>query len=109
MKTITATVPAWLTNASDRLSHIASMAPERAVSAIVSYLPHSDVAPEGWIKVGMSEITITFDDPAEVTESQIASLRAAKRKVQADCEIALMQLDGQIQSLLAIEAPKVAE
>ena len=33
-----------------------------------------------------------------------AMLQAAKRKVQADCEVALNQLEGQIQSLLAIES-----
>jgi hypothetical protein len=108
MKTITATVPAWLTSSYPSLSSIMADSPERAVSSLMSCMTHSDAVPEGWIKVGMSEITITFDDPAEVTESQIASLRAAKKKVQADCEIALMQLDGQIQSLLAIES-KVAE
>jgi hypothetical protein len=107
MKTITATVPAWLTSSYQSLDYVTSLSPENAVSALMFYLPGSN-APEGWAKVGSAEVTVTFDDPAEVTESQIASLRAAKKKVQADCEIALMQLDGQIQSLLAIES-KVAE
>jgi hypothetical protein len=108
MKTITATVHASLLGSCFTLDQVQRMKPEHAVSAVGLSSPSLPI-PADWVKVGSAEVTITFDDPAEVTENQIASLRAAKKKVQADCEIALMQLDGQIQSLLAIEAPKVAE
>jgi hypothetical protein len=109
MKTITATVPAWLPDHCGTISDLMRAKEENAVEMAAFYTPVYDGGgPDGWIHIGSAEITITLDDESSMVENAVASLRAAKKKVQADCEIALMQLDGQIQSLLAIEAPKVA-
>jgi hypothetical protein len=104
MKTITATVPVFLTAPHVTLKSLSEETPERAVSTLCYYQPHGDSFPDRWTKCGMAEITVTFDDPEQITGSQIAILKAAKRKVQADCEVALNQIEGQIQSLLAIES-----
>lgn len=106
MKTITATVPAWITGNAYLLHEINAMTPERAVSALAFFHPFNEdgSGPNGWVKVGTAEITVTFDDEAEITGQQITHLRAAQQKVKADCEVALNQLEGQIQSLLAIES-----
>jgi hypothetical protein len=106
MKTITATVPAWISNHTATLKTLSEETQERAVSDLIFWAPHSDdsTGPETWVKVGTAEITVTFDSAEKIICTQIATLRAAKRKVQADCEVALNQLEGQIQSLLAIES-----
>lgn len=105
MKQIIATVPVWLTSQYSTLTQIQNSTPERAVSTLGFFQPHEGgKGIDGWIKVGSAEITVTFDDEAEIVGSQITMLRAAQKKVQADCEIALNQIEGQIQSLLAIES-----
>lgn len=102
MKTITATVPAWITNQWTTLDSLSKCSAERVVSDIAFYKPNGS-APDGWVKVGMAEVTVTFDAREQVVSNQVAMLRAAKQKVQADAELALNQLEGQIQSLLCLE------
>ena len=106
MKTITATVPAWISTHTDSLKSLSEATPERAVSGLIFWEPHyaEGTSPDTWTKVGTAEITVTFGDHEKIIGTQIAMLQAAKRKVQADCEVALNQLEGQIQSLLAIES-----
>ena len=61
-----------------------------------------DMASEGWVKVGDAEITVTLRDKNEVTAGQVAVLREAKRRIQAEAEAQITQIDGRIQSLLAL-------
>ena len=105
MKTITATIPAFISDMSKTLADVIDSEPKRALSEIAYYEPHGDanIFPLGWIKIGMATITLTLDDHEQIVGNQIAMLKAAKQKVQADCEVALNQLDGQIQSLMCIE------
>ncbi|MFA7290931.1 MAG: hypothetical protein WC023_01660 [Rhodocyclaceae bacterium] len=104
MKTITATVPAHITSSYCTLDSLEKCSPERAISALGLYQPSGDDnPPDGWVKVGTAEVTVTFDDQDVIVGNQVAMLKAAKTKVQADCEIALNQLEAQIQSLLCIE------
>ena len=104
MKTITATIPAYITNSYCTLDSLEKCSPERAISALGLYQPDADGnAINGWIKVGMAEVTVTFDDQDVIVGSQVAMLKAAKQKVHADCEVALNQLEAQIQRLLCIE------
>ena len=62
-----------------------------------------DMADQGWIKVGEAGISVTLRDPNEITASQVAVLREAKRRLQAETEMKVNAIEGQIQSLLAIE------
>lgn len=101
---ITATINAYITGSHLTLKVLSSMSPERAVSSLAMHAPFEYGEPEGWVKVGTAEVTVTFDDPEKITKTQIAMLRAAQKKVKADCEVALNQIEGQIQSLLAIES-----
>ncbi len=105
MKTITATVPAWLAS-NQSLATIKGGDPDRAVSDLTFWASHNKdgSGPESWVKVGTAEITVTFDDVEQITSKQIAVLRSAQQKVKADCELALTQLEGQIQNLLCIES-----
>lgn len=105
MKTITATVPAWLTINSS-LAAINDAHPERTISDLVFWASHNDdgSGPESWVKVGTAEITVTFDDVEQINSKQITVLRSAQQKVKADCELALNHIEGQIQNLLCIES-----
>lgn len=99
MKTITATVPAFITNNLDTPENMLTRDPIDAVSSMGYYKSPID----GWVQVGLAEVTVTLFDNSSFVSTKIEMLNKAKVKVQADCELALTQIEGQIQSLLAIE------
>lgn len=104
MKKITATVPVWITSKYVTLDSLDKSTPERAISTMNYYLPHEDgTPPDGWVQVGTAEITVTLAPQDQIVGNQIAMLKAAQKKVRADAENALNQIEGQIQSLMAIE------
>lgn len=103
MKTITATVPAWITHGCTSQSELLTMTPERAISAVTAYLPHGDKAPDGWVQVGTEEIILTLIEPEKFVEGQIAVLKEAKTKLQAETQMKLNAIDEQIGRLLCLE------
>lgn len=103
MKKITATVPAWITHGCTTQAELLSATPERAVSAVTAYLPHGDKAPDGWVQVGTAQIILTLIDPEKYVEGQIAVLKEAKTKLQAETQIKLNAIDEHIGRLLCLE------
>lgn len=100
MKTISASVTAWMTSNDDiRLL-------ERAPSAIASQLGYThgetDMSVHGWLRIGEATISINLMDHDTLISTQIESLRKAQEKVRADSERQVNSLEQKIQSLLAI-------
>ena len=61
-----------------------------------------DMADHGWILIGDAEITVTLRDRNEITYSQVAVLKEAKKRIQATAEAQINAIEGQVQSLLAL-------
>lgn len=56
----------------------------------------------GWVVIGELRGVATMTDTAGLTERQVAVLQAEKQRVLADAQARATQIDGAIQSLLAI-------
>ena len=59
--------------------------------------------PDGWVKVGIATVTVTFDDDNTITGNMIDLLMAKKSKTLADAQVEANAIEQKIQSLLAIE------
>ena len=94
MKTITGKITAYLSGRSE------SSDPQDIDDLAFSTL---DMTDHGWVKVGDAEITVSLYGREEITRSQVSMLTEAKRRIQAETQAKINQIDGQIQSLLAIE------
>ena len=103
MKTITATVGAYINAKYNSMTSVLSGTPENAVSDMIFYEAPNGKAPEDWTLVGSAEVTVTLIDEGQINAAQVSALVAEKRRIQAECELAVTRIDGQIQSLLAIE------
>ena len=99
MRTITATVNASVFGGYATPDELIQQDPEQAVSRINL---QSDV-PDGWVKVGIATVTVTFDDDNTITGNMIDSLKAKKSKTLADAQVEANAIEQKIQSLMAIE------
>lgn len=61
-------------------------------------------AREGYLCIGMAEITITLFPDRQVAENQITALRTERKAVQAKATARCAQIDREIQNLLALPA-----
>ena len=100
MKTITGNVVAWISYP-ERLK----FDDENDVTNYVFTNESTDMKDAGWVEVGSASISITFLDDQTITAGQIAVLKDAKRKLQAETEAKLTVIEERIQSLLALPAP----
>jgi len=94
MKTVTGTTVAWLYPWKSKES------PEEFSN--LSFVD-CDMTDQGYVKVGTATITVELIDNKEIVNGQLSMLNEAKRRVQAEAEKALTEIETQIQSLLAIE------
>ena len=99
MRTITATVNASVFGGYATPDELIQQDPEQAVSRINL---QSDV-PDGWVKVGIATVTVTFDDDNTITGNMIDLLMAKKSKTLADAQVEANAIEQKMQSLLAIE------
>ena len=98
MKTITATVQAYMSKYNS-VENLEQTTPESAISQLViSTSPFDD-----WIRVGSASVTVELADDKEIKAGLIESLKESKKKIQAEAEKNITEIDAQIQSLLAIE------
>lgn len=97
MKTITFQTKAWLSD-----GKIERNADSTDVDNMSFY--KDDMTDFGWVEVGTAEITVTLVDRKTVVVNQIAGLNEAKRRIQAEAEKRLTEIEGQIQSLQALPA-----
>jgi hypothetical protein len=56
----------------------------------------------GWIKIGTGTLTAQLIDPKDTVAEQVKSLEAQIQKAEADAQLTITRLRGQINNLLAI-------
>lgn len=98
MKTITATVSAYM-NRWSSVDELMERKPKDAIGAIFI----GDTTDSTWIRIGSASVTVEIADDKEIKAGLVDSLKATKKKIQADAEKSITEIDAQIQSLLAIE------
>lgn len=79
--------------------------PDHALGSVQYRVEASFENDPDWVRICSAEITVTFDDDKNITDSIIKSLKAERQKLQADTQAALNKIDERIQSLLALPAP----
>ena len=100
MRTITATMPAWLTNDYTPPEELETGDPDRVASILAYYPKNCD--PIRWIQVGTAKIEVTLIDREELIANKANSLRAEIQKVRADAVVKENALTEKLNSLLAI-------
>lgn len=98
MKTITATVGAWLTEwrGPDDLAHGA----ERAVTALA--YSEQDMTRQGWTRAGEATITVEIVAEQELVDNKVAALREELKTERVKADMKLADIELKIQKLLAI-------
>lgn len=99
-KQIKGTVPMWLYGRYTT-ADLDRMNPDAAFNVMV--MASGDMTTVGWTKVGMAEITVTLDNPAEVNAKQVAALRKKLTEMRAEHQQAQNLLTQRINELLAID------
>ena len=94
MKTITGTAGAWLS------SLLIYSDPEEFSNL---HITDSDMTECGWVMVGTASVTVDLLSDADKLTNQLALLNEAERRVKADAQSKLNEIEGQRQRLLAIE------
>ena len=94
MKTITGTAGAWLS------SVFIDSDPEEFSNL---HITDSDMTECGWVRVGTASVTVDLLSDADKLTNQLALLNEAERRVKADAQSKLNEIEGQRQRLLAIE------
>lgn len=94
MKTITGTIGAWLS------SHNLNANPNDIDNLFFAV---SDMTSLGWIKVGTASVTVELMSDADQLTNQLAMLDEAEKRIKADAQNKLTEIEGQRQRLLAIE------
>ena len=95
MKTITGTTCAWLNE------HSAARNSSVEIQNM-SFAEH-DMTSFGWVKIGTAEISVELFDDKEIVVNKLAVLDEAEKRVKADAENKLTEIERQRQQLLAIE------
>ena len=98
MRTITATVPAYMSKYNS-IDSLENTYPETAISQLI--FTNGEV--NDWVWIGSASVTVEIADDKEIKAGLIESLKDEKKKIQADAEKSITEIDAQIQSLLAIE------
>lgn len=102
MRTVTATVPAWITSDYFDPKLLIDGDPVIVISGL-TFHGTSDMTGVGWVRCGTAEITLTIHDENEVIGNKIAALKATKTAILAKAEAEATRLEGKIQELLCIE------
>ena len=63
----------------------------------------ADMSEYGWARAGTAQVTVDLLDDSAILAGTIASLRAQRKKILAEAHASATKIDGEIQSLLAIE------
>ena len=94
MKTITGTIGAWLS------SHNLNADPNDFENLFFAV---PDMTNIGWVKVGTASVTVELLSDTDLMTEQLSMLNEAERRVKADAQAKLNEIEGQRQRLLAIE------
>ena len=106
MKTITATVPAWITTNGD-IENL-NGTPEQAVCAAY-YYEKSDMTGAGWTRIGTATITLEIVSTDSLVQNQVSALEKQMNAVLADAQQKCNYFKDRISKLQALtfEAPEV--
>jgi hypothetical protein len=98
--TITGQIDAWITE----YSRLTPEGMAKGGDEVVSRLAFSDqdMASASWTRVGRATVTVELMGTSDIVNSAVASLRARQQKIRADAEASAMQIERQIQTMLAI-------
>lgn len=97
------TVIAWLpAHAGLTPEELTAQAPGVATSLGYTTNPDFDMGEHGWTKVGTATITLDLISRDTMLANKVDALRAEQKKVRAEAAMRANEIDGQIQSLLAI-------
>lgn len=107
MKTITATVPAWITNSGD--VEMLKGTPEEAVCEAY-YFARSDMTSAGWTRIGTATITLEIVSTDSLVQNQVAALEKQMQAVMVDAQQKVNYFKDRISKLQALtfEAPEAA-
>lgn len=94
MRTITGTTVAWLP------SYNTHADPSDVDNLLFA---SSDMTSCGWVKVGTASVTVELLSDTDLMTEQLAMLDEAERRVKAEAQAKLNEIEGQRQRLLAIE------
>ena len=100
MKTITATVKAWITSSYYGPAEIAKDG-DKSVSQLF-YSNHDHTGTDGWCLVGSAEITVTLLDQDAIIGKKVESLRQELTNHRVNAQMKENALQEKIQKLLAI-------
>ena len=94
MKTITGQIGAWLS------SYNVNADPSDVNNL---FFANSDMTTNGWVRVGDATVTVELVSDTDLLTGQLAMLEEAERRVKADAQANLNEIEGQRQRHLAIE------
>ena len=100
-KTIQGTVCAYLSEHAPSVDTLMGMDAGPALGRLIFY--PADAKVDGWTPVGTAYITVEFNDDKEVLNAQVDSLKQQQKKVQAEAEVKVNELQSRINSLLCLE------
>lgn len=98
MKTITATLPAWLPDHVD--ASVLQMNSERIASNL--FFCDTEMSGSGWTRVGKADITIRLVGEDELVQGQIAALEKQRTAVLAEAQEKCNYINDRISKLQAL-------
>jgi hypothetical protein len=78
-----------------------------AVASLAFTSPGTDMQVPGWSLVGTAEVSVTLFPPKELLDNKIAALRSELQLTRANAQVKVEELEGKINSLLAL--PNLSE
>lgn len=92
-------VDVWKSPYTDELGHIYS-----GYELPVIYLKEKnlDMTDMGYVRIGTGTLTCNLIDPKDTVAEQVKSLESQIQKTEADAQLTITRLRGQINNLLAI-------
>lgn len=100
MRTITATMPAWLANEWTSPEELYGDDQQKVAELLAYY--KMECAPHDWVRVGTATLIVELFDRDELIASKADSIRAEIQKTQADAVVKVNALTEKLNSLLAI-------
>ncbi len=104
MRTVTGTAIACISEHSSITPDELHQKDGNSLVASVIYFTEAQAAKIiGWTRIGTAEITLHIDDQESLIANKVESLESEIKRTQADAEMHINKLRGQINNLLALE------
>lgn len=105
MKTVSATVKAWIAQHSS-VSPADLLKGERIDDLQFSAV---DMSRAGWTQVGTATITVQLTDERTMVSNKVNALREEAKNIRAEATAKVTRIEGQINDLLALSFDGVVE